>query len=155
LYYYDVNKSDWLVSILGNTTSISSSKSDESLYSPSCSPWILDDPISIGIISDSEDGMIQWFGTIAVCSWFIWTPIGCINSDWNWINLDGSLQWSSWDCWNTCRIFSSTCCCTFSILSSVWISSFSLETMRSSPLECSVRITSIASLTSTSMITIN
>jgi hypothetical protein len=86
---------------------------------------------------------------------FICVPIGGINSNGNWIHFNGSLQWSSWYCRDTCRVFGTTCGFASFGFSSIWISSFSLETMCSSPLECRVRITSIASFTSTSVITIN
>ena len=111
-------KGEW--GSIADTASVSSWESDESLFSPSVSPWVLNGP---WVVTDSNesDSVVEGSLTVIENSWRVFWPVGGINSNWNgsagnsesqvvaasdisesadlessWANLAGSLSSSVW-----------------------------------------------------------
>lgn len=85
--------------ILADTTSVTTTNSDESWFSPSFSPRVLDFPVSADD-TDQEDSVVDAGSTITENSTWIFTPVCGINSDWDWLWCysigESSAAWGWW-----------------------------------------------------------
>ena len=72
----------WVWGHVADTTSVSGSQSDESFLSPSCSPWVLNNPVS-SVSSSQSNTVVKSVWTVAENSAWVSWPVGGINGNWN------------------------------------------------------------------------
>jgi len=133
---------------VADTASVSSSKSNESTFSPWGSPWVLDSPWSISN-TDKENSVVEGGLAVVEDTALVWWPVGGINSDWNRSSGKGSGESGAVlnisESWN----FEGTSILGAGLLNSlVWILIFVENTVSFNVLESIIHKTAIAGLVS-------
>lgn len=116
-------------SIGTDSTSVSTSKSDVTVFSPAGSPRVLDLPSST-YNTNQKNSMINWVTTVIENTWAVVWPVSSINSDtqWSWGNSTFQSSASShW--WNRCDLEITSLFLTGLSFGLVWILRFSWQSM--------------------------
>lgn len=79
--------------VVEDTTSVSALEGDVTRVTPRWTPRVSDDPVTVGIITDEEDGVISLFrlaGALREDTASVVAPSGSINANGNRLNVQGS-----------------------------------------------------------------
>jgi len=146
---------DGIWGVIADSTSVSSTKSDESRLSPSSSPRVLDSPEAISH-SNQKDTVIHICSTGRHNSTSVSAPRWGIDSYRNWLFVNGVIEviaaWSISECWNSVW---SNINYTYLIFSCIWVSICSGQSVVHDILESAVHPSSVASLISITSRAIN